>query len=314
MKHLSIITIALVALLSTSCSSESEGTNTKRNYDGPIIDMHVHTGKIMGKIIEVLGNPGEGGDGHGHGGGPMGPQLTFEEHREQTYAMFEKYNIVKAMVSGVDFRASEWSEKDNDRIIAGSMIFGIDDPSVESLREAYENGKLEAIGEVGFYYRGMLASDEGVSTYFDLAQELNIPVGYHLMANLSPDNANPSQFDNVLDKYPNLKIYLMHAGWPHIDETIDLLMKYPNLYVDISAISEKDGFEDFLKKLIDMGYGKRIMYGTDQMEDPSIFDTAVPIINNISFLSYDQKADIYYYNAARFLNLSKEEIKMHWKK
>ena len=127
------------------------------------------------------------------------------------------------------------------------------------------------------------------------------------------DNSNPDQFQDVLDDYPDLKLYIMHAGWPHIDEIKALLEAYPQLYVDISWIASEAGdFGAFLDELISSGYLKRIMYGSDTYESPAIIDDAIPAIDAMEFLTPEQKADIFYYNAARFLELSEEEIAAHW--
>ena len=51
------------------------------------------------------------------------------------------------------------------------------------------------------------------------------------------------------------------------------------------------------------------MWGTDG--PPSQIPQAVEAIESASFLTDEQKADIFYNNAARFLRLSDEEIARH---
>ena len=62
-------------------------------------------------------------------------------------------------------------------------------------------------------------------------------------------------------------------------------------------------FHAYLRRLVDAGYGKRIMFGSDQMVWPEAIGMAVDAINAAEFLSAEQKADIFYNNAARFLRL-----------
>lgn len=92
------------------------------------------------------------------------------------------------------------------------------------------------------------------------------------------------------------------------------MYRYPNVYVDYSTIvwlaPEKTVYK-YLKGLIDNGLGKRIMYGSDQMEWPEAIGIGIERIQNAGFLTDEQKRDIFYNNAARFLKLSDEEIKKH---
>jgi len=68
---------------------------------------------------------------------------------------------------------------------------------------------------------------------------------------------------------------------------------------------------DHLRRLMNAGLGKRLMYGTDQVRWPEAIDKAVEAIQSAEFLTVEQKADIFYNNAARFLGLSEEEIARH---
>jgi uncharacterized protein len=60
-----------------------------------------------------------------------------------------------------------------------------------------------------------------------------------------------------------------------------------------------------------MGFGKRVMCGSDQMVWPETIARAVAVIEEAPFLSSEEKRDILYNNAARFLRLSQEEIARH---
>ncbi|WP_459211510.1 amidohydrolase family protein [Aquimarina rhabdastrellae] len=292
MKYLSLL-VTLIAMFFVSCSDDNGNTTNEWVIESsPVIDMHLHT------AIDFRGDLTE---------------EDFEAFRVKTYEKIEKYNIVKAMLSGINFASASWYERDPERIIPGNMVGGLGMPTVEELRQVHKDGKLQVMGEVGFYYQGLYANQEEVKPYFSMAEELGMPVAYHLMDNVSPDNANPLQFEEVLMTHPNLKIYLMHAGWPYIEEMKVLLAKYPLLYVDISWIFQHDGFDVYLKDLIDSGYGQRILYGSDPVESPEIIDTSIQAINNLTFLTNAQKADIFYYNAARFLELSEDEIRNHWR-
>jgi predicted TIM-barrel fold metal-dependent hydrolase len=115
-------------------------------------------------------------------------------------------------------------------------------------------------------------------------------------------------------RHPRLRLYVMHYGSPLVDDTIALLYSHPQVYVDIAQNDwgfPREHFYSQLKRLIDAGFEKRILWGSDQMVWPRTIDVAIRTIEDAPFLSAEQKRDIFYNNAARFLRLSKEEIARH---
>ena len=88
---------------------------------------------------------------------------------------------------------------------------------------------------------------------------------------------------------------------------IAMLCAHPQLYVDTGIIDyayPRADFHAYLKRLIDAEFGKRIMFGSDQMIWPDAIGYAVEGIESAAFLSNEQKRDILCNNAARFLRLS----------
>lgn len=51
------------------------------------------------------------------------------------------------------------------------------------------------------------------------------------------------------------------------------------------------------------GFGKRLLFGSDQMVWPEAIGMAVEGIESATFLTEEEKRDIFYNNAARFLRL-----------
>jgi hypothetical protein len=62
---------------------------------------------------------------------------------------------------------------------------------------------------------------------------------------------------------------------------------------------------------VDAGFGARVMFGSDQMVWPEALETAIQAVEQTTFLSADQKRDIFYNNAARFLKLTNAEMSRH---
>jgi predicted TIM-barrel fold metal-dependent hydrolase len=120
--------------------------------------------------------------------------------------------------------------------------------------------------------------------------------------------------EEVVVKHPKLRVYIMHAGYPMIDDLLAVLYAHPQVYVDIGIIVYNQphaAFYRYLQAIVDAGFGNRVMFGSDQMVWPGAIERAISVIDQAAFLTDQQKRDIFYNNAARFLRLSKEDIVRH---
>ena len=81
------------------------------------------------------------------------------------------------------------------------------------------------------------------------------------------------------------------------------------LHGDVSTISwvlPRAAFYDHLEALARARLGKRVMFGSDQMRWPQKIGEAIDAIERAPFLTEDQKRDILYHNAVRFLRLDED--------
>ena len=119
--------------------------------------------------------------------------------------------------------------------------------------------------------------------------------------------SNPLLLEEVLVRHPKLRLYIAHAGYPYLQETIAIMLLYPQVYADISIINWGTFHEDFYKfylpRLLQAGFGKRLMFGSDQMIWPDAVGMAIKGIEKADYLTNEQKRDIFYNNAVRFLRL-----------
>lgn len=311
-----LLILILSLIVNWSCNKQTQKTtvqsDTKNDiYKGPIIDMHIHAyNNEIGGMMFGMDHPN-----------PLKNEVykgvkTPEEQKSETFKKFSKHNIVLAMTSDGQL----WDEDESDKILISGRNMPLD-----SLRKMAENGKLSAIGELNPFYGGITAEHESQKPYFDLAEELNLPVGFHIMPGGPPgaiyymgmdrvrvSNANPKQLEEVLVSHPKMRVYIMHGGWPYLEDMKAMMYAHPQLYVDIAAIDwilPKAEFHNFLEGLVDSGFGKRIMFGSDQMVWPETIGIAIEAVNSADFLTVNQKEDIFFNNAARFLNLSEEKIR-----
>ena len=127
---------------------------------------------------------------------------------------------------------------------------------------------------------------------------------------------NPYLLEDLLIRFPRLRVWAMHAGGQHFNEMVTMMKMYPNLHVDISPYTWLDAgnaelLDRFLRLAKEQGVLDRVMFGSDQMRWPEAIEVAVNRVKSIDYLSDLEKKGILYDNAARFLQLSKEEIARH---
>ncbi len=306
MRRLLIFASLLAPVLTQLLPAEDK---TRRQH--PIIDMHMHVYAADERWKLRIPNPVTNA--------PM--TATDEQaHMKATIAQMDRYNVVKAMISGNenDYDAQlRWKEKAPERFI---ISYGFDNPAkadLEFIRKEAQGGRLRGIGEIGPQYEGIAPNDPVLEPIYALAEELDLPLAIHI--GLGPPGAayigSPKYrmahsdallLEEVLVRHPKLRLYVMHAGWPMIDRMIGLLYAHPQVYVDVAVINwtqPRKEFHAYLRRLVEAGYGKRIMFGSDQMVWPEAIGMAVEAINAAEFLTAEQKADIFYNNAARFLHL-----------
>jgi len=307
-----LLTFLLVLISHTAFGQENKH---------PIIDIHLHAYETIQPGIPASW------------AGEMEAQaLTSSEdatkHLQQVLSQMNKNNIVLALTSSTSLNAIKtWKQAEPDAFIGGIQTNdkGLPIVSPDSLKLLKDQGVIEVFGELGFQYFGLSPDDPRIDPYYKVAEKNNIPVCLH--TGLGPPGGphsfapefrttlgKPTLFEPVLVKHPKLKAFLAHAGWPFISETIAMMYIYPELYVDIGVLTwalPKKVYYSALKELMDAGFGKRIMFGTDQMMWPEAIDIAVQTVRNTPFLSEEEKRHILYNNAARFLELDEETIAKH---
>jgi uncharacterized protein len=312
--------------------------------DGPVLDMHLHTTRVDSILppphaICVPIMPAmptwerrEDWETSLHRAmkepqcdNPVWSANSDDELMHQTIAEMRKHGVVGVL--GYDPEpVARWHAHAPDRFIQ-AVRFAIgsrNEHSIEDLRALAAQGRLHVLGEVENQYYGVAPDDSRMEPYWALMEELDIPVAYH-MGSGPPGAAlvvptyrvalgDPLLLEPVLAKHPNLRISVMHYGEPFIDEMIAMMGAYPQLYLDIGGIAwlrDKARFYREIQEFIDAGFAKRIMFGSDQMAWPGLIGASIKIIEEMPTLSDEQKRDIFYNNAARFLRLPREEIDRH---
>jgi len=254
---------------------------------------------------------------------------TDDSLKQMTLSVLNRNNVY-AVTSGDIKTVREWKREAPHRIINSiDWTFGLASRTgltVDSLVKLFKSGEFKVFGEISIQYEGYSASDSAFEPYLAMAEWLDTPVGIHVgcgppgapyifAKNYRAKLHSPLFLEEALLRHPKLRVYAMHAGWPMLDDMLAVLYTHPQLYVDLGAICymiPQKEFYYYLERLVNAGFSKRIMFGSDNMVWPQAIELGIEAIRKAPFLSAAQKRDILFNNAARFLRLTEEEIKaMH---
>lgn len=325
MKHLLQLQCILLLMLTGSYSYSQKSVNKHL----PIIDVHVHAMKVnpafaMDMCPWFLSNM-PGGDPNQPPpalintdcASPLKAAKSDKEFQDSLIATMNRLNIsIIAMGDPTILRNWEKAAAPG-RVIPAIGISSSKDMTVVAFTDSLTSGFYKVMAEVAPQYQGMSPSDTSLDAYFAAAEKLNIPVGIHMgtggngMANITSPKyraslGNPLLLEDLLARHPKLKVWVMHAGYPMIDNMLALMGANAYVYVDIAGMIWSYPLEEvnnYIKRLVQAGFEKRIMYGTDLMIWPKLLETSLGVIENANYLSFDQKRDILFNNAVRFFRL-----------
>ncbi|MTI20402.1 amidohydrolase [Fulvivirga sp. RKSG066] len=273
----------------------------------PIIDVHLHayTDRTYRSVPNEYGT--------------LSPK-NLENHKKATLDMMDKYNIVRAVVSQIGGFDNQEFEGDP-RFIPGYYANNAPDDTTAFIK-LIEEGKLKVFGEIGAIYAGKTLSDPEFDPYLKICERYNIPVmvhtgggepgvTYRCCPNFRISLGDPFLIEDVLAKYPKLKVCMMHAGEIFHEKAVRLMMLYPQLYAELGAVlwvadPIKDYAEEFLRRAQQFKCIDRIMFGSDQMYWAEGIEKSIQTLNSYDFLSEEEKRKIFYHNAVKFLALEEE--------
>jgi uncharacterized protein len=295
---MAFLLMLLATLVTGAC-----GSDRARARPDPVIDMHLHA--FASDWIHYFKDTSWF---------PPLPRATDSDSlREQTLRLLDQLNVVKAVASGVDQAVIErWRAAAPDRIIPGLVLML--PASTDSIRQMVRSGRISVLGEAIWQFQGMAPDDRRLEPFWALAEELDVPIGIHLgpappgVSREMPYRArlgDPLALEDVLTRHPRLRVWVMHAGWPLGDRMVALLAAFPQVYVDVARINSlpRAEFHAYLRRLVEAGFGRNIMHGSDQAVWPAIIPRSIEAIQSADILSPEQKRDILCANAARFLRL-----------
>lgn len=218
-----------------------------------------------------------------------------------------------------DTGAAAISNQDIERLVALDPDFYIGfatvDPRQENalteLRRVLTGGRLAGL-KLNTAKLRMYPTDPRLIPLYELCRELKKPIIFHaglcLEKNAFAKYANPMEFEEVAAAYPEVNMCLAHFGWPWVQETSALLIKYPNLYAN-TAMMSMDGPYQLFQKVFQKDMGEtwlehnladKVMFGSDS---PRIRPVRSKRGMDALPLSKEAREKIYWKNARRFLGM-----------
>jgi predicted TIM-barrel fold metal-dependent hydrolase len=325
MKYRSSILILSTLFVVVSCAEKSSqdasrgATPAIAQRGLPIIDMHMHA--------RMKNERGPGGAAAAR---PCNPEPCAQVPAAEnpggsilrgTLAAMDRYNIVLGFVSDRYEDVDTWVKAAPNRFIPSPVISPSEGlpRTIEELRSGYRSGRFKGMGEIATQYFTIAPNDPKLEPYFALAEEFDVPVLIHTAGLGAPVPTFRSSFgrplllEEVIVRHPKLRLYFENAGYPFLDEAITLMTQYPQVYADVSTITwiiPKPAFHRYLRGLVDAGLGKRLMFGSDQMEWPEVIGMGIDAVQTAEFLTADQRRDIFYNNAVRFLRFDEKALQV----
>ncbi|MEM9647065.1 MAG: amidohydrolase family protein [Bacteroidota bacterium] len=242
---------------------------------------------------------------------------TAEDHLKETIAEMDKNKVEYAVISGSMESISAYTTADA-RFIPGYM----DDDNLIPIREfeqGIKDGKIKVFGEITAVYGGTTLNDPKYAPYLELCETYDIPVAYHTgggppmtpyrcCPNFRISYGDPFLIEDVLVKYPKLRLYLMHGGEVFFEHAVRMMSLYQQLYIDIGVLLWVDPIvKDYAIRLLKLAKEAnvldRVMFGSDQMVWPGSISASIDFLNQQDYLTAEEKHLILSGNAKRFLKI-----------
>lgn len=281
-------------------------------------------------------------DVHMHAPMRPGPVEQFSERLQSQMESMDSLDVRYVMLTGVPDVLFAWRPSVEKKVgvlpgllfpcVNGAAVMwgrpcfesGEDWPDPDRLRDHIEAGRVGALGEITTQFLGLGPSDPAFDPYLALADEYDLPVFIHMLPGnpewrydgkqigdfpvpeITSAAGDPLLLEEALTKYPNVRVAVVHSGWPLADEMASILKRYPQVYAEIGLLQStslfpREEYYSFLRSLVDAGFSDRILFGSD-----ASLEEGIAAIMDAEFLTDEQREAILCRNAARFLRLGDE--------
>lgn len=232
----------------------------------------------------------------------------------------DKYNVVKAVVTGRDCETTYPAKSNNAGVIEFVKKYphkfigfcGIDPHkgmrAINEFRISVEEQGLKG-ASIDPYLAQIYVNDARYYPTYAKCCELNIPVIISggpgtLVPRAIMDHVNPKYVDMVARDFPELKIVISHGGYPWVNEMIAVAQRNRNVYFELSEFEAYPLSEAYIHAINTIISDKVIYASAHPFVD---FKKSLAIYDKMPF-NNEIREKIMYKNAATILNLADAEV------
>jgi uncharacterized protein len=191
-----------------------------------------------------------------------------------------------------------------DDFLYGYLVFNpnCENVSLSAIEKNFNRNHIAGI-KIHPSWHSCYPYDNRYERFWQFAEQKEIPVLTHTwdpdVPNKSQKFSDPFGFENIIKKFPDLKLIFAHAGGrgKMLHNVISLMEKYPNLYVDFSGDIFVPGL---IEEYIERVGSERLLFGSDMPWVDIRFHIAHVL--NLEIAEKDKK-NILGLNALKLFNL-----------
>lgn len=165
-------------------------------------------------------------------------------------------------------------EKAPDKFIGFASMDPYREDASKALEYAFGELKLRGL-KLNLSKLKLYPMDEKLICLYEICLKFNKPIIFHSGVSLERDTeirySKPLEFEPLAQAYPALRICLAHFGWPWVQDTAMLMLKFQNIYTD-TALLYFDSAREFYQRVfthdlaitwIDRSLRHQIMFGSN---------------------------------------------------
>lgn len=226
-----------------------------------------------------------------------------------------RHNVVKAVITGRDCETTYGAKSNNESVTEFVSKYpdkfigfiGLDPHkgmgAIEELKASVNDLGMRGAA-VDPYLAQIYANDAKYYPIYSKCCELDIPIVFTtgpatLVPNAIIDHVAPRYIDFVARDFPELKIIISHGGYPWVNETIIVVERNRNVYVDLSEYEFSPMAEAYIQAANTMIPDKILYASAHPFVD---FKDALNTYQSLDFKP-DVRQKIMYENAAKLLGL-----------
>jgi predicted TIM-barrel fold metal-dependent hydrolase len=179
--------------------------------------------------------------------------------------------VDKAIVfGGPEEFTAEYARRHPDKIIGFASVDPLERGAARYVRYCVKELGLKGLKMYPIIMH-FFPNDEKAYPVYETAQELEVPVLFHMGANPSREShlkyTMPIHLMDVAKDFPDLTMIIAHMGHPYMRDTVQVMRIEPNIYADVSGMTMPlrayNVLYQGLLEAMTWGVLDKLLFGTD---------------------------------------------------